>query len=125
MNKSLLVLLLLAQFSFGQEKSKVTTYKYGYNGMELIVKNNNGNMIVVSTFNSKKEIKEEIAQKVYQQFKECKIVTGDTLKIQGNNALVTGKCYIKQKGKLTTLNFYYETVEWNSGLTEVYIKNFG
>ena len=122
MNKSFLVLLLLvlAQFSFGQEKSKVTTYKYGYNGMELIVKNNSGNMIVVSTFNSKKELKEEIAQKVYQQFKESKLVTGDTLKIQGDNAIVTGKCFIQQKGKLTTLNFYYETVEWDSGLNEIY-----
>ncbi len=88
--------------------------------MELIVKNNSGNMIVVSTFNSKKELKEEIAQKVYQQFKDSKLVTGDTLKIQGDNAIVTGKCIIQQKGKLTTLNFYYETVEWNSGLTEIY-----
>lgn len=122
MNKSLFVLLLLVQLSFSQEKSKVTTYKYGYDGIELIVKNNNGDMIVVSTFNSKKEIKEEIAQKIYQQFKESKIVTGGTLKIQGDKAIVTGKCFIQQKGKLTSLNFYYETVEWNSGHTEVYIK---
>lgn len=120
MNKSLFILLVLTQFSFGQEKSKVTTYKYGYNGMELIVKHSSGNMIVVSTFNSKKELKEEIAQKIYQHYKDSKLVTGDTLKIKGENALVTGKCFIQQKGKLTTLNFYYETVEWDSGLTEIY-----
>ncbi|WP_298395867.1 hypothetical protein [Flavobacterium sp.] len=120
MSKYFLLLLLLAQFSFGQQKTKVATYKYGYNGMELIVKNNNGSMIVVSTFNSKKELKEEIARKIYQHYKETNPISGDTIKIKGDNAWVTGKFIIQQKGKLTTLNFYYETVEWDSGLTEIY-----
>jgi hypothetical protein len=121
MRNYFLLLLLVANLSFCQENPKVSTYKYGYNGMELIVKNNTS-MIVVSTFNSKKELKEEIAQKVYQHYKDTAITNGDTLKIKGNNAVVTGKCIINKKGKLTTLNFYYETIEWDSGLTEIYKK---
>jgi hypothetical protein len=48
--------------------------------------------------------------------------SGDTISIQGNDAIVTGKCLINRKEKLTTINFYYEKVEWNNGLTEIYKK---
>lgn len=122
MRYSLLILLFAAQFSFSQQEVKVSTYKYGYNGMELIVKSKS-ETVIVSTYNSKKAIKDEIAQKVYDHFKNNSIKTGDTISIAGNDALVTGKCFITKKGKLTSLNFYYETVEWKSGLTEVYKKS--
>ena len=122
MRYSLLILLFTAQFSFSQQEVKVSTYKYGYNGMELIVKSKS-ETVIVSTYNSKKAIKDEIAQKVYDHFKNNSIKTGDTISIAGNDALVTGKCFITKKGKLTSLNFYYETVEWKSGLTEVYKKS--
>lgn len=119
MLKYLLITLLLVQFSFCQVS--MTTYKYGYNGMELIVKSKN-ETIIISTFNSKKAIKDEIAQKVYDHFKNSQLNSGDTISIQGNEAKVTGKCFITRKEKLTSINFYYEKIEWNSGLTEMYKK---
>jgi hypothetical protein len=66
MLKYLLITLFLVQFSFCQVS--ISTYKYGYNGMELIVKSNN-ETIIISTFNSKKAIKDEIAQKLSIQFR--------------------------------------------------------
>lgn len=89
--------------------------------MELIVKSKN-ETIIISTFNSKKAIKDEIAQKVYDYFKNSQINSGDTISIQGNDAKVTGKCFISRKQKLTSINFYYEKVEWNNGLIELYKK---
>lgn len=43
--------------------------------------------------------------------------------ICGSDADVTGKCIIKKKDSLTTVDFYYETVEWYSGLKEIFKKN--
>jgi hypothetical protein len=114
-------LLLFCCGVFAQENKKVSTYNYGYNGMEYVVKTTNETTIV-STFNSKFQIKDEIASNVYEQVKCGDFKTGDTLVILGNNAKVTGKCYIKKNGKLTSLNFYYEKVEWDNGLTEIYKK---
>ena len=89
--------------------------------MELIVKNNN-ETIIVSTFNSKNTIKDEIAQKVYDYFKNSQLNSGDTICILGNDAKVTGRCVVIRKEKLTSINFYYEKVEWNNGLIELYKK---
>lgn len=111
------------------ENKKTTTYKYGHNGMELIVTSTK-ETIIISTFNSKLELKEDIAKKVYNYYKSnndnnCLMATGDSVTIDGNNARVTGKCLVTKKGKLTAVEFYFEKIEWNSGLTELYIKNFG
>jgi hypothetical protein len=108
---------------FAQENNsnKVSTYNYGYNGMEYVVITTNETTIV-STFNSKYQIKDEIAANVYDHMKKGNFATGDTITILGNNAKVTGKCIIQKKGRLTSLNFYYEKVEWDNGLTEFYKK---
>ena len=63
---TIISLLMASQLVFSQKKP-ATTYKYGYNGMELIVKNNK-ETIIVSTFNSKKAIKDEIALKIYDMY---------------------------------------------------------
>jgi hypothetical protein len=114
--------LLINQFLIAQEKPAVTTYKFGHNGMELIMKSEK-ETVIISTFNSKMTIKDEIAEKVYNLYKENSFANGDTLKVVGNNAVVTGKCYIKKKGKLISVNFYYDSVKWKSGMVEVYKKN--
>lgn len=119
MFKYLLFFLFIGQLSFCQ--ISLSTYKYGYNGMELIIKKKT-ETIIVSTYNSKKEIKDEIAQKVYEYFKELPLASGEIISIISDKAKVTGKCFIQKKGNLTTLNFHYEKVEWNSGLTELYKK---
>ena len=122
MNKFFIVIAVFAfQMSFSQGVSKTSTYKFGHDGMELIIKDKN-EMIIVSTFNSKMKIKAEIARKIYDRFKNSTLCNGDILTILGDDAKVIGKFEIIKKGKLTSINFYYQSVEWNSGLTEVYKK---
>jgi hypothetical protein len=131
--KKITVLMLLIAFQFASAQinnsasanSKVTTYKNGYNGMEYIVTSKK-ETIIVSTFNSKLDIKSEIAEKIYNYYNQNKdnsYQDGDTITIHGNDAKVTGKFVVTKKGKLTAVEFYYEKVEWNSGLTELYKKN--
>lgn len=123
----MLLFLITFQLMTAQVNKKTATYKYGHNGMELIVTSKK-ETIIISTFNAKLELKEDIAEKVYNYYRDNKdsncLSTGDTLIINGNNAKVTGKCLVTKKGKLTAVEFYYEKIEWNSGLTEFYKKNF-
>ena len=132
MRKLIFFILLTAfQFVSAQEsnflKPHTTTYKYGYNGMEYIVTSKK-ETVIVSTYNSKFDIKDEIAQKVYNYYKDNKdncLRVEDTLTIDGKNAKVTGKYHVTKKGKLIAVEFYYEKIEWNNGLTELYKKNLG
>ena len=123
-----MIMLLMTTFELAtaQVNNKTTTYKYGHNGMELIVTSKK-ETVIVSTFNSKLELKEDIARRVYKYYKDNKgnnfLSTGDTLIINGNDARVTGKCLVTKKGKLTAVEFYFEKIEWNTGLTEFYKKN--
>jgi hypothetical protein len=117
-NLLLLLLMVTSSFIFSQNRT-VSTYKYGHNGMELIVKSK-AKTIIVSTFNSKKEIKEEVAQRVYDAYKNNQATNGETITINSANAKVIGKLQITQKGKLTALNFFYESIEWNDGFVELY-----
>ncbi len=121
MYKFIVVLLFAFQMSFSQDVSKTSTYKVGHDGMELIVSSSK-ETIIISTFNAKMQIKAEIAQKVFDKFRFNTLCDGDILTIQGTDAKVIGKFEIQKKGKLTAINFYYQTVHWNSGLTEVFYK---
>lgn len=110
-------------FGFSQEVNKSwQTYQYGHNGMQLVV-NENDATTIVSTFNSKMTIKDDIAQKVYDYVKkDTNICSGDTVIIEGKDANVIGKLKVKKRGKLTAIFFEYESVYWNNGLTEIYMK---
>ena len=124
-----LSVLLLSQFGFSQAQAKSetsktdsssATYDRGINGIEFIIPSETGT-VVVSTFNAKPMIKNNIAQKVYMYFKNnTSLASGDTIKIVGADADVTGKLFVEKKGKLTSLNFHYEKIDWKSGLVEVY-----
>ena len=127
----MLLLFIASQFASAQincsSNNNVTTYKHGYNGMEYIVTSKK-ETIIVSTYNSKLGIKDEIAEKIYNYYNQNKdnsYQDGDTITIHGNEAKVTGKFIVTKKGKLTAVEFYYEKIEWNSGLTELYKKNIG
>ena len=121
MYKFILVLLFAFQISYSQDVSKTSTYKYGHDGMELII-SSCSETIIVSTFNSKVTIKKDIADKIYDLFRLNTLCTGDILTVLGKDAKVIGRFELKKKGKLTSINFYYQTIEWNSGLTEIYKK---
>lgn len=128
--KKIIAIMLLATFQLvsAQSNKKITTYKYGHNGMELIVTSKK-ETIIISTFNSKLELKEDIAKKVYNYYRDNKedecLTKGHLLIINGADAKVTGKCLVTKKGKLIAVEFYYEKIEWNTGLTELYKNNLG
>jgi len=99
---------------------KGRTIQLWKNGIEYIAKSKSGKTIIVSTFNSRPTIKDEVAVNVFNYFREKAPQDGDKITILANGAVVKGTCYIKVKDKLTSVEFHYETVEWNNGLTEVY-----
>jgi len=115
---------MITQFSFSQENKKVETYNFGHNGMEYIARSSKGT-VIISTFNAKMTIREDIASIVYDLYMANKLETNKTITINGCEANVTGKLIITKKDKLTAVDFYYEKVEWNHGLTEIYKKKIG
>ena len=119
MKKIVLLSLLVSQITIAQTKKNLPVkYKYGQNGIELIV-NKESETIVVSTFQSKVKIKDEVAEKVYNFYKEHKNQTSGKVVIDGLTAKITGKYSVKKRGKLTSVDFRYEKVEWQNGLVEV------
>lgn len=114
------LILMTSSLAFSQEKT--ATYNHGHNGMEYVVSDKKGTTIV-STFNSKMNIKDEVAIKVFSFYKENTNAAYDTITIQSDKAKVTGKIEVKKRGQLTAVNFFYEKVEWENGLVEVYAGN--
>jgi hypothetical protein len=120
MRKIIFILLLSTYCTYAQSSKKLEQYNYGKNGIEYIAKSKSGKTIIVSTFNSRPTIKDEVAVNVFNYFREKAPHDGDKITILANGAIIKGTCYIKVKDNLTSVEFHYETVEWNNGLTEVY-----
>ncbi len=118
-------ILLIATFFISQviiaQTPKREFYKNGQNGIEIISQNKTGT-IVISTYNAKMKIKDEIAHNFYQKYLKNEVKTDSMLVIIGKTAKVTGKCKIIKKSKLINVNFYYEKIEWASGLIEEHIN---
>lgn len=110
-------------FAFSDnEEPKVTTYSYGHNGMEYVARNKNGT-VIISTFNSKMTIRQEIAYKIYDMYLDKKLENETKVTVYGDEADVTGRCVIRKKDNLTAVDFYYESVSWCSGQKEIFKKN--
>ncbi len=123
MKKTIFSLLVLTCFAFSNsEEPKVTTYSYGHNGMEYVARNKNGT-VIISTFNAKMTIRQEIATKIYDMYLNHKLESDKIVTVHGNEADVTGKCVIRKKDNLTAVDFYYESVSWCSGQKEIFKKN--
>lgn len=122
MKRVLFGLLVVTCFAFSKGDTKVETYNYGQNGMELVARSKKG-VIIVSTFNSKMTIRQDIAKKLYDLYLENKLQNNKKITVNGTEADVTGKCIIRKKNSLTAVDFYYEVVDWNSGLKEIYRNN--
>ena len=122
MKKVFFSILVMTCFAFSNEEPKVTTYSHGHNGMEYVARNKNG-MIIVSTFNAKMSIRQEIATKIYTMYLNHNLESEKTVTVYGDEADVTGRCVIKKKDNLTTVDFYYETVSWCSGHKEIFKKD--
>ena len=120
----IILFLFITPFAFSQEKQKVESYSFGHDGIELVARSKKGT-VIISTFNSKMNIREDIAHKVYSMYLADNIVTNKIITINGIDATVTGKCIIRKKNNLTVVDFYYETINWCSGLLEIYKKKLG
>ena len=121
MKKALFSLLIMSCFAFTEGNPKIETYSYGHNGMEFVAREGKG-MIIVSTYNSKMTIRQDIAYKIYQLYANGRLIIGSKTTICGEEADVTGKCLVRKKNNLTSVDFYYELIEWKSGLKEIYKK---
>lgn len=119
MKKVLFGLLVVSCFAFSSGEPKVETYAYGQNGMELVARSKKG-VVIVSTFNSKMTIRQDIARRIYDLYVQNKLQSNHKVTVEGAEADVTGKCVIRKKNSLTAVDFYYEVVEWDSGLKEIY-----
>jgi hypothetical protein len=119
MKNFILFLLFVSNVALAQQNSSSpVTYKYGRNGIEIIAKTNDGT-IVVSTFKAKPTIKDEIAESVLDYYTNNENVINQTVTFKGKEATVTGKYVVEKKDSLTSVNFVYQKVEWNTGLVEV------
>jgi hypothetical protein len=118
MNKLFLLFLLITSSLFGQTNS-VSSYNFGQDGMELVATTPN-ETVIISTFNAKMTIRGKVAEKIYSLYLENKLETNTEILVESEEANVFGKCFIRKKNHLTVVDFYYETVLWNNGLTEFY-----
>lgn len=115
-------LIVLVGF-FGNAQTQVTLpYNYGKNGMEYIVKYKSGLTIIVSTFNSRPDLIEPISIAMFDYYKEKRPESGARIQLHSNGVLVNGTCKITSVEKLTSIEFYYESVERENGITEVYVN---
>jgi hypothetical protein len=112
---------LYSCYVFSTEDPKVIIYNHGQNGMELVAKSKN-ETIIISTFNAKMTIRQDIARKIYDLYKSTTIESNSKIKVKGEEASVTGKCIIRKKKDLIVIDFYYQIVEWKSGQIEIYKK---
>ncbi|MFM2213287.1 MAG: hypothetical protein RL427_550 [Bacteroidota bacterium] len=120
MKELILSLFALSCFAFSSnEDPTVTTYNYGHNGMELVARSKKGT-VIISTFNSKMTIRQDIANNVYTLYVANKLENNKKVTVNGAEANVTGKCIIRKKKDLTAVDFYYEIVNWKNGNKEVY-----
>ena len=119
MKNLLLLVIFTTHLSFAQDK--VSTYKFGQNGMELIARSPSGT-VIISTFNAKMTIRQDIAYKLYTLYQQNRIKHNAIVTVLGKEAKVIGKCFIKKKHNLTSIEFYYDKVFWNNGTVEVHGK---
>lgn len=117
----IITLLVFSYNSTFSQQNIATTYEHGHNGMELIATKSN-ETIIINNFNAKMTIREDIAEKLLALYTNNSLINDTNITVIGNEAKVNGKIIIQKKDRLTSVNFYYEKVEWNSGLTEVYKK---
>ncbi|MEN9336530.1 MAG: hypothetical protein RLZZ500_1517 [Bacteroidota bacterium] len=120
--RQLAYLIVLVSY-FGNAQSKeILPYNYGKNGMEYIVKYKSGKTVIVSTFNSRPDLIAPISIAMFDYYIENQPKSGQRIQLRANGALVNGTCKITSIEKLTSIEFHYESVERENGITEVYVN---
>ena len=113
-----LLILVIFTFNWSYAQNTSITYQHGQNGMELIATTKTGT-IVVSTFNAKMAIRQDIAYKIFKLYQQNSIQHNTLVTVFGNDAKVLGKCFVKKRNNLTSIEFYYNKVFWHNGIVEV------
>ncbi len=121
MKKIIFIALITTYASFAQNSKRIVEYNYGKNSVEFTDKDNNGDPVIIRSFNSNAGIKDEVALNILNYFKENALLDGDKIVIHANGANVKGTCNIKKKNNITAVEFHYETIEWKNGPTEVFL----
>ena len=112
--------LILFSIKTGFTQSRnVEYYKNGQNGIELIYKSKIST-IIISTYNAKIALKKEVAQNLYEFVKQNPNIIDSLINVKTDQAIVKGCCKVMKRNSLTSVNFYYERIEWFSGLVEEY-----
>lgn len=115
-------MLIFGLNSSNAQTKKIEYYQNGQNGIEMISKSKFGLTVIVSTYNAKLSLKDEVAKLFYSYYQKNNNIADSILKLKTKNALVIGKCKISKKDKVTNIDFYYQRVEWLTGLIEEYKK---
>lgn len=121
MKTTLFFILFIVSSLHAQKINEVKYYNYGKNGIEFIVNDANGSTIIISTFNARPSIKDEVALGVLRYFDEKHPDNGEKIKIETKEAIVEGTFNVVYKENLISIEFHYETVIWfKRGFKEVY-----
>ena len=98
---------------------RIVYYTNGHNGMELISKKADST-IVVSTYDSRPILKEQVAELLYRKFVSKEIIVDSLLKFSLPSATVIGLFKVEIFNTFTNLEFYFKKIYWNNGLTEIH-----
>ena len=119
MNKLLKILVLLIT-TFVYSQKRVEYYNYGYDGMESVNRvRGSDSMLIYSNYKSRPLIRREVCDSILKHYRNLK--NGNYV-VTIRNSKITGTLKIIRKHNLVSVNFYYEKVEHEDGLIEIYKK---
>lgn len=114
----LIVTLILV--TFNSYSQKITTYNYGQDGMEIVMKSEECTFIY-SNFNAIIGIRTEVGIEIMKQY-SYKPSSSKLIEVKMKDYTVSGRLVIIMKDNLISLNFYYTKVKWKNGDIDLYIK---
>jgi hypothetical protein len=117
-----IIFIFILQINYSQEKG-IEYYTNGQSGIEIISRSQKGLVLIVSTYYAKLKLKDAVAKKFYDYYNTNNNISDSIIKIKVDEALVIGKCKIVNKENVTNIGFYYDRIEWDSGLIEEHTKS--
>ena len=118
MKKISILFLLLTTFVYSQQKVVYYNYGYGYDGMEKIGRVADSTL-VYSNFQARPEIRAEVADSVLSKYRKLK---EGLLIIKFKSGKVIGRLKLIKEERLILVNYYYDRIEYTTGLIEIYKK---
>ena len=111
-----ILLLFLTTFVYSQQK--IEYYTYGYDGMESISSvRSSDTMVVYSNYKSRPLIRREVCDSILKKYRLLK--NGPYI-VNIKSAKVFGRLEIDRRHNLVSIRYYYEKVNYNDTLIEIY-----